>query len=134
VELTLAQVTGAGRVLSPAQIVALLEGVAAELDHLHAGGVTYGVLTPAAIWIGSDGRVALVDPRAAAADPNRTVAYLSPEQRHAADDEVPGPATDQYALALIAYELFTGEAREARVNEAGELSLITEVDVGPGAR
>lgn len=100
---------------SPEEIVPILHGVAAALDHLHSRGLVHLDLRPENIVLNASSEVKLVDfgvAQSAGAEPEANdgasaerVAYLAPEQ-------VSGGAidstTDVYALGSIVYEMLSG--------------------------
>jgi len=98
------------------EVVQLLEQVAGALDHAHGHGVLHRDIKPSNILLHKDGTPVLADFGLArmAGSMRRltstgtvmgTPEYMSPEQ--AADDPI-GPASDLYALAIVAYEMLTG--------------------------
>ncbi len=128
------------------EIVPILKQVANALDYAHSKGVLHRDVKPENIMIESDGNVKLLDfglayqirssmSRVTMVSQNvsGTAPYMSPEQWRAKKQ---GPASDQYALGVIAYELLAGELpfdssdiavlREAVVNE--EVDPIEGVD------
>ncbi len=97
----------------PQSVLHLVARIAAVLDRLHSDGLVHGALGMDSIWwINPD---EFVIPDAALAHilegvvaPNPASAtYLAPEVLRASR---PVPASDQYSLAVIAYELLTGRA------------------------
>ena len=106
------------------EILAILQQVAGELDRIAATGVYYGGVSPSAIALDVDGSARLVAPdRIAALRP----AYHAPEQRHG---EAQDASIDQYALALVAYEMLSGLRRE-QPDERGGAPTIHEVALRP---
>ena len=93
----------------------ILAHVAAGLQHAHDRGVIHRDVKPANVLIDRDGRAVVTDFGIARRDdgstPTKTgfvlgtVDYMSPEQR---SGERVTPATDQYALGVLAFELLTG--------------------------
>ena len=102
--------------MDPAQVVSILSGVAAALDHAHAQGVVHRDIKPANILVREDGTAKLADLGIARAlDATQittvgtvigTVPYMAPERREAAG--AGDSASDIYALAAVAYELLSG--------------------------
>jgi tRNA A-37 threonylcarbamoyl transferase component Bud32 len=101
--------------LSPDEVVPILQGLAAALDHLHARGLIHLDVRPDHVVISPDGEVKLVDfgvAQAASSVPETvdrgaaSAAYLAPEQ---VAGEPVSAATDVYALGCIVYELLSGE-------------------------
>lgn len=98
------------------RIVGIVRDAADALDHAHARGVVHGGIKPANLLIDAQGRACLADLGIATALcagggvratlAARAQAYASPEQRRGR--RVDGRA-DQYALAVSAYEMLTGE-------------------------
>lgn len=95
----------------PDTAVALVARLASTLDALHAAGAVHGALGMASLWWMPEDRVCLPDcalghvldglmPR-----PPLGAHYLAPEVLRGGSLE---PASDQYSLAVIAYELLTG--------------------------
>ncbi len=105
-----------GRALPVAVAGMLLAQAAAGLQHAHDRGVIHRDVKPANVLIDADGRAVVSDFGIARRDhgPRTTEtglvvgtwAYMSPEQRNA--DSLT-PATDQYALGVMAFELLTGQ-------------------------
>jgi tRNA A-37 threonylcarbamoyl transferase component Bud32 len=101
------------------QIAGVLEGLLAGLEHAETRGVVHRDLKPENVMVSSTGTVKIADfglAKALQADPSSpitlsgttvgTPAYMAPEQGLAAQV---GPATDLYAVGVIAYELLTGD-------------------------
>jgi serine/threonine protein kinase len=125
------------------RVLEILQVVADALDQAHAAGVIHGALSPEKILLDEAGKPLITDFALRAPRDSRDAlspsaigapAYMSPEQRHN------GPTdgrTDQYALAIIAYELLRGE-RTWRLNEEGVLEIdgldiMLHRPVAPGA-
>lgn len=93
-----------------------LREAAAGLDVAHAAGIVHRDVKPGNLMLDDQGRLAVGDfGIARLADDTHmtqtgqvlgTAAYLSPEQ---ALGQPATPASDRYALAVVAYELLTGE-------------------------
>ncbi|MFO0617614.1 MAG: protein kinase [Polyangiaceae bacterium] len=107
--------------LEPAEVARVVSATADALDAAHARGFVHRDVKPENLMRRADGRIALLDfgiakpfapgtisPAASSLTGGSilgTPAYLAPEQ--ALGEEVV-PATDQFALAVVAYELLTG--------------------------
>ncbi len=93
----------------------VLVELCAALEHVHRRGVVHRDLSLANILISEDNRIALIDfgiaraadqpTMTATTDLVGTTRYLAPELL---DGAPPSPASDQYAAAVIAYELTAG--------------------------
>jgi putative two-component system response regulator len=105
-----------GRPMELQEVVRLLRPIAAALDYAHARGILHRDIKPSNILMRQDGTPVLADfGLAKLADSVRkltasgivfgTPDYMSPEQ---AAGETLGPATDQYSLSVVAYEMLTG--------------------------
>ncbi|HEV3377968.1 MAG TPA: serine/threonine-protein kinase, partial [Thermoleophilaceae bacterium] len=108
--------------LPPDRVAAMVRDVGSALDHAHAQGVVHRDVKPGNVLLRRDGMTKLVDLGIATArDHTRlthsgmvlgTAAYMAPEQLEGGETT---PATDIYALAVVAYEALTGErARSGR--------------------
>jgi hypothetical protein len=105
------------RRVTPAQALEWLREVAEAVDAAHALGFVHRDLKPANLLLDDDGRVQVSDfglarpieheltPLTTWGAVVGTAGYLSPEQ---ARGEPATPASDRYALAVIAYELLAG--------------------------
>ena len=99
----------------PARALEWLEQAAAALDAAHAHGVIHRDVKPGNLLLAGDGTVRVADFGVAAASGLDsltvtgtvlgTAGYLAPEQ---ARGEPTTPAADRYALAVVAFELLTG--------------------------
>jgi tRNA A-37 threonylcarbamoyl transferase component Bud32 len=100
----------------PARALGWLEQAAAAVDAAHGHGIVHRDVKPANLLLNERGEVRVADfgiASSAAMDSMTltgtvlgTAGYLSPEQ---ALGERAGPASDFYALAVVAYELLSGE-------------------------
>lgn len=109
--------------LDPAAAVRLVEPLIPALAYLHAQGLVHRDLKPANVFLARvEGRAEpelrlldfgiardLVDGERLTTDAAilGSPAYMAPEQASGAREH--GPAADQYALAVIVYEMLTGE-------------------------
>jgi hypothetical protein len=104
-----------GAPFSPEEVVPILSGLAAALDHLHARGLVHLDVRPENVVITPDGEAKLVDfgiaqtagtiqSQADSGAPT-SAAYLAPEQTCG---EPVSAATDVFALGCVVYELLTG--------------------------
>jgi eukaryotic-like serine/threonine-protein kinase len=117
----------AGRPVPPARALPWLEATAAALDEAHRQGVVHRDVKPAnLLFDGSDTlKVADFGVASAAGLTSVTVpgtvlgtaGYLSPEQ---ATGRPATPASDRYALAVVAYELLAGRRPFARDSSSAE--------------
>jgi tetratricopeptide (TPR) repeat protein len=108
--------------LPPDRVASMVRDVGSALDHAHAQGVVHRDVKPGNVLMRHDGVTKLVDLGIATAQDHTrlthsgmvlgTAAYMAPEQLEGGETT---PATDTYALAVVAYEALTGErAREGR--------------------
>ena len=99
----------------PERVIAWLEEAGRALDAAHREGVVHRDVKPANLMLDGEGHVYVADfgiASAAGMDSMTmtgtvlgTAGYLSPEQ---AQGDRAGPASDRYALAVVAWELLTG--------------------------
>jgi eukaryotic-like serine/threonine-protein kinase len=108
--------------LPPDRVASMVRDVGSALDHAHGQGVVHRDVKPGNVLLRKDGVTKLVDLGIATAQDHTrlthsgmvlgTAAYMAPEQLEGGETT---PATDVYALAVVAYEALTGEkAREGR--------------------
>ncbi len=101
--------------LEPGQALAIVEPLCAALDHAHAAGVVHRDIKPENVLVDREGRPKVADfgiaRLTAATSHTRTgiivgsVHYVAPEL---VDGHEATPASDQYALGVVLYELLTG--------------------------
>ena len=117
---TLDQILAPGQTASPERIFSVLAQTAAALDYAHGKGIVHRDVKPANIMIAAEGAVKITDFGIAkiAASEQLTMTgsivgtphYMSPEQvqGHPVDGR-----SDQFSLAVIAFEMLTGEKPHA---------------------
>ena len=111
----------------PGRALAWLEQAATALDAAHARGIVHRDVKPANLLLNERDDVRVADFGIASAAGLQsltltgtvlgTAGYLSPEQ---AAGHRSGPASDLYALAVVAYELLSGHRPFARESTAAE--------------
>jgi hypothetical protein len=128
--------------ISPADSLALLEQIATVLEEAHKLGVVHGHLSPNEVMFDDSGRMQIIGLGHRPPPPNNRETdaenladeHLAPEVRKG---DRPTPASDQYSLAVLGFELLTGQcveqALETTTPEAsdGEKSAATEIDLAP---
>src|SRR6266850_3213907 len=98
------------------EVVRLLRPIASALDYAHSQGILHRDIKPSNILMQADGTPVLADfglARMVGSTERLTATgtvlgtpeYMSPEQACGA---TLGPASDQYSLAIVAYEMLTG--------------------------
>ena len=114
--------------VSPAQALEWLRQAAEALDAAHARGIVHRDVKPANLLFSERGDLEVADFGIARAIDDTagmtlagtvmgTAGYLAPEQ---ARGEAAGPASDRYALGVVAYELLTGGRPFERGSETAE--------------
>jgi tRNA A-37 threonylcarbamoyl transferase component Bud32/tetratricopeptide (TPR) repeat protein len=113
---------------------------AAALDAAHANGIVHRDVKPANLLLDSDERVKVADfGVASAADLGSfteagtvvgTAGYLAPEQ---ARGERATPASDLYALAVVAFELLTGKRPFERESSTAEAIAHVSAPIPPAS-
>jgi serine/threonine protein kinase len=114
---TFEEIMASGKPLESGKMFTILRQTATALDYAHTKGIIHRDIKPANIMLGRDGNVKVTDfgiaKINAAADSYTmtgtlvgTPNYMSPEQVQGT--EVTG-RSDQFSLAVIAYEILTGE-------------------------
>src|SRR5579864_2778964 len=113
---TLDQLLSKREPLAPERLMSILRQTAMALDYAHAKGIVHRDIKPANIMIASDGAVKITDFGIAKVTTSQqytqtgtivgTPNYMSPEQ---VQGLVVSGRVDQFSLAVIAYEMLTGE-------------------------
>ncbi len=117
--MSLAERNESGAPFAVGEVVGVVRDVAAALTAAHAVGIVHRDVKPGNVILGTDGRALLTDFGIAADDTAAptggaltatgtivgTFRYMAPEQLRGAPAT---PATDQYALAAVTYELLAG--------------------------
>jgi eukaryotic-like serine/threonine-protein kinase len=117
-----------------------LEQAAAALDAAHASGVVHRDVKPANLLLDNDDRVKVADFGVASAvglgsltevgTVVGTAGYLAPEQ---ARGEKATPASDRYALTVVAFELFTGQRPFERESSTAEALAHVSAPIPPAS-
>jgi len=113
---------------------------AAALDAAHASGIVHRDVKPANLLLDSDNRVKVADFGVASAvglgslteagTVVGTAGYLAPEQ---ARGEKATPASDRYALAVVAFELLTGARPFERESSTAEALAHVSAPIPPAS-
>jgi serine/threonine-protein kinase len=121
---------------APAQALAWLEQAARALDRAHAEGVVHRDIKPGNLLLDPEENVHVADFGIASATGMQsltmtgtvlgTAGYLSPEQ---AQGERATPASDRYALGVVAYELLTGTRPFASETPTAEATAHVNAEV-----
>ena len=114
---------------------------AAALDAAHANGIVHRDVKPANLLLDNDNRVKVADFGVASAvglgsltevgTVVGTAGYLAPEQ---ARGERATPASDRYALAVVAFELLTGTRPFERESSTAEALAHVSAPIPPASR
>jgi hypothetical protein len=126
--------------VSTADALGLLDRIAAALERTHKLGVVHGHLSPVEVMFDDTGQpqiIGLGQAPVLLADRGLTAELASGE--HVAPEvragEQPTPASDQYSVAVIAFELLTGRCVDEALNEgdesADEATSAPEIHLSP---
>jgi len=125
----------------PANALRWLEQAGSALDHAHANGVVHRDVKPANLLVDPEGDLRVADFGIASAAwlPSLTIegtvlgtaGYFAPEQ---ALGERTSPASDRYALGVVAYELLTGTRPFERETPTAEMAAHVSEPVPPVPR
>ncbi len=120
--------------LAPGEVIHILEQTAAALDYAHSRGVLHRDIKPANLMFSPDGLVKIADFGVARLNSQKTAtsgmvmgtpSYMAPEQ---ISSKPLGPATDQFSLAVLAFELIAGQKPFAAESISGLLYNIVFQD------
>jgi TonB family protein len=134
---TLEAVLDQRRVLPLDEAVKLLKPVAAALDYAHSQRVIHRDIKPANIMVQPDGHVLVMDfgiAKALAVDSGTSSMmlgspqYMAPEQLRF---EAPTPAVDQWALAVMAYYMLTGQRPFAGLGDTIFYAILNHQPTAP---
>ena len=101
--------------LASEYVQSLLQQAAAALDYAHSKGIIHRDIKPANLIVTSDGRLKITDFGVARMQSQQTThtGSLTGTPNYMAPEQIQGkpcaPASDQFSLAVIAYELLTGQ-------------------------
>jgi len=119
------------------RVLHVLEETAAALDYAHGKGIVHRDIKPANIMIASDGAVKITDFGVAKFTSQQatntgvllgTPSYMSPEQ--ISDAKISG-RSDQFALAVIAYQMLAGDRPFAGATLPGLMFKIVNEEPAP---
>lgn len=111
---SLRQIVASGHTLAVKEVLRILRQTASALDHAHLHGIVHRDIKPANIMVQTDGVVKVTDfgvAKIVAEHPTvsglivGTPSYMSPEQ---IEGRAVDGLSDQFSLAVLAYELLTG--------------------------
>jgi serine/threonine protein kinase len=112
---SLHQILSSGHRMEPAKTLQILRQTAAALDHAHKHGIVHRDIKPANILLRNDGTVKVTDfgiakvmsghPTTVTGVVMGTPSYMSPEQ---IEGKPADGRSDQFSLAVVAFELLTG--------------------------
>lgn len=123
---TVGPTLGSGTLLEAQQGITLLAQTAELLDELHDRGAVHGALTRHSLWRSKRDLLMFPDfglvPYLAGAitEPSDIMAYWAPERWKGA---VASPQSDQYALAVMAWEVLVGRPRRTSTSDVGVVSV-----------
>jgi serine/threonine-protein kinase len=113
---TLDHLMAPGRALPPEQIFSVLAQAAAALDYAHQKGIVHRDIKPANIMIAADGTTKIADfgiAKITASDQFTVTGAIVGTPHYMSPEQVQGQAvdgrSDQFSLAVIAFELLTGD-------------------------
>ncbi len=127
--------------VAPVQAIDWLRQAAEAIDAAHARGVVHRDIKPANLLFSERGELVVADFGIARAIDDTagmtlagtimgTAGYLAPEQ---ARGEPAGPASDRYALGVVAYELLTGGRPFERGSETAEAAAHIHDPIPPAS-
>ncbi|MBL8173431.1 MAG: serine/threonine protein kinase [Bryobacterales bacterium] len=120
--------------LAPGEVLGILEQTAAALDYAHSRGVLHRDIKPANLMFSPEGLVKITDFGVAKIGTQKTAtsgmvmgtpSYMAPEQ---ISNKAMSPATDQFSLAVLAFELIAGQKPFAAESISGLLYNIVFQD------